>query len=193
MIKIKLERYAKDANSRDSKYSGKQSFVREAKLLARYKHPNLVTLIGHCKGEDTMLQPALIFEFMAGGSLEERVMARKQQQQQPLLTVAERLNVASDTARGLAFLHRGGDGCSPLVHQDIKPANILLGVRTNGDTQTLVAKLADFGLARLAPELVSDSVSHVSTQTAAGTLPYMPPEFVISRHVSTKTDSFAWA
>ena len=102
--------------------------------------------------------------------------------------------MASDAARGLAFLHGASGNNEPLVHQDVKPANILLGVSagTKAGEPTLVAKLSDFGLARLAPELARGSVTHISTQTVAGTLPYMPPEFVMSRRVSTKTDAFAF-
>ena len=82
----------------------------------------------------------------------------------------------------------------PLFASEGLVAEVLELKRASGDGRghVVVAKLADFGLARIAPELARDSVSHVSTQTVAGTLPYMPPEFVMSRRVSTKTDAFAF-
>ena len=49
-----------------------------------------------------------------------------------------------------------------------------------------MAKLADFGLARLEPDLARESVSHVSTQTRSGTPGYMAPELVIAGNVSPR-------
>ena len=95
-----------------------------------------------------------------------------------------RLNIASDVARGLTFLHTKAR--PPIVHQDIKTDNILLGF----EGPRLVAKLADFGTVRMDQAL--EKHSHVSTRTVVGTTPYMPPERYQEGHVSVKTDSFAF-
>lgn len=77
---------------------------------------------------------------------------------------AARVRILREIAKGLAFLH---DSCSPsIIHRDIKASNVLL----DGES---VARIADFGLARL----VEKERSHVSTQEAAGTVGYMAPEY----------------
>ena len=54
------------------------------------------------------------------------------------------------------------------------------------------AKLADFGLARIAPDLARESVSQINTDTRAGTPGYMAPELVMAGNVSARTDSFSF-
>lgn len=69
-----------------------------------------------------------------------------------------------DTA-GLEYLHHG---CKPpIIHRDVKSANILL-------SESLDAKIADFGLSKVFP---SDNQSHVET-TVMGTTGYLDPEYV---------------
>ena len=84
------------------------------------------------------------------------------------------------------FLHVAAD--PPIIHQDIKPDNILLAPAAAG--AGVVAKLADFGTARIAPKL--HHASHVSTRNVVGTSVYMPPEYIQSGRVSTKTDTYAF-
>jgi serine/threonine protein kinase len=124
-----------------------------------------------------------VYEFMPGGSLKDRLAPASAA---PPLTWQQRHIVASDTARGLEYLHVDAD--PPIIHQDIKSDNILLG-EYNGQ---LVAKIADFGAVRIAPSLLITNVSHYSAREVIGTKPYQPPEYVMSGHVSEKTDTFAF-
>lgn len=73
-----------------------------------------------------------------------------------ILDFARRLHIALGTARGILYLHTEAD--PPIFHRDIKASNILLDERYN-------AKVADFGLSKLAPipDLNGALQDHVST------------------------------
>lgn len=141
-------------------FQGFREFRAEMDTLARIQHPNLARLLGYCiAGFDRLL----IYEFLSGGSLDQR-LHDPDPDFFPPLTWSMRLRILRGVAAGLAFLH---EGCRPsIIHRDIKASNVLL----DGE---LVARIADFGLARL----VDSSRSHVSTQEAAGTVGYIAPEY----------------
>jgi serine/threonine protein kinase len=177
-------------------YSGFGSFALEAKVLGQHRHQNLVRLLGHCLDRAQPRQ-YLVFEFVGGGSLYERLGAECGA---PPLTWQQRFAIASDVARGLEYLHVEAD--PPIIHQDVKTENILLaeqpphggggngGGGTGGGGRRIVAKLCDFGAVRVAPDLLTGT--HVSALSVIGTRPYQPPEYVTMGHVSEKTDAFAF-
>eukprot|EP00936_MAST-01D_sp_MAST-1D-sp1_P001169 g1169.t1 len=204
---LKLERMQKDAEGGDGAFSGQAQFEMEAEVLGKYRHPNIVALLGTGTVRLTdggALNPCLVYEFMPGQSLNVRLRPEPGQTTAPYLTAPERLVVASDIARGLSFLH---SICRPpIIHQDIKSDNILLGPAGINGT-TVVAKIADFGTARMAPALgvgtgrqqgaqrsaaLMASATHHSTCHVVGTGPYMPPEYMQMGHVSPKTDTYAY-
>lgn len=84
--------------------------------------------------------PCLVYQLMKNGSLEDRLLVK--QKTQPL-TWIQRHQIAKGTARGLQYLHTIGK--KPLIHGDIKSANILLD-------KNFEPKIGDFGLAREGPE-----------------------------------------
>ncbi|PWZ33033.1 putative receptor-like protein kinase [Zea mays] len=91
-------------------------------------------------------------------------------------------DVATGTARGLEYLHRGCN--TPIVHFDIKPHNILLD-------QDFCPKISDFGLAKLCPNKASSAVSIVG---ARGTVGYIAPEVYSKQFgvVSSKSDVYSY-
>ncbi|MGE0711719.1 MAG: protein kinase [Planctomycetota bacterium] len=127
-------------------------FTREAEVLARLEHPNLVRVLAH--GRDGA-QAWLAMELIEGEPLDRRLKLRGP------LPAREAAALIRDLARGLAHAHARG-----VLHRDIKPGNVL--VRAS-DGQPL---LADFGLARRL------DVSQHLTQTGAvlGTPGYLAPE-----------------
>lgn len=72
------------------------------------------------------------------------------------LSFSMRLSLALGSARGILYLHSEAD--PPIFHRDIKASNILLDSK-------FLAKVADFGLSRLAPapDMEGDLPGHVST------------------------------
>ena len=161
---------------------GRSYVPAEAELLGRLRHPNIVALLGTVWVRAERL---FVCEFMDGASLKNRLDALPPA---AALTWRERHAIASDVARGLVFLHTVAD--PPVIHQDVKPANILLGAAPYGSGGCIVAKLADFGISRVVPELAATAAkSYVRTQHMAGTPIYMPQEAMsagrvkLNRHV----------
>ncbi|XP_024006054.1 probable LRR receptor-like serine/threonine-protein kinase At1g51820 isoform X4 [Eutrema salsugineum] len=152
---------------------GHKQFKAEVDLLLRVHHKNLVNLVGYCeKGKDL----ALVYEYMANGDLKELLSGKHDSS---VLRWEKRLKIALEAAQGLEYLHKG---CKPpIVHRDVKPANILLD-------QHLQAKLADFGLSR---SFSNDGESHVST-VVAGTLGYLDPEYYRTNWLTEKSDVYSF-
>src|SRR6266571_6667073 len=143
-----------------------ERFKREARAVAQLSHPNIVAVID--RGEDEGRQ-YIVFEYIDGENLKELVVRKGR------LSVRDALELALQTARGLAFAHEHG-----LVHRDVKPQNVLL----NGDGQ---AKVTDFGIAR------SLDVKHGMTQTGTvlGTSAYIAPEQAQGQRVDEHTDIYS--
>ncbi|XP_074574874.1 putative LRR receptor-like serine/threonine-protein kinase At2g28960 [Curcuma longa] len=96
----------------------------------------------------------------------------------PVLTWAQRLQIAYQTAQGLDYLHRGWN--RPIVHRDVKSSNILLGAK-------LEAKIADFGASSVCNENDNDE-----TIIVVGTYGYLDPEYYQTGHVSKASDVYSF-
>jgi serine/threonine protein kinase len=176
-------------------YAGEAGFRLELEVLSKYRHPHLVELIGYCVDKQLLKATKcnLVLEFMAEGSLLDRL---RPDHAAPALAAQERFDIAADVARGLHYLH--AEASPPLIHQDVKSDNVLLA-EIGG---RLVAKVADFGTARMAPQLAMNTTAcapgggggktHHSTMMIVGTRPYMPMEYIQMGRVSEKTDTFAY-
>ena len=86
-------------------------FEREAQAIASLSHPNICRLYDYGRADG---QPYMVFEHLPGGTLEDRLAARKP------LDDAETEGIAAEVAAGLAHAHDRG-----LIHRDLKPTNIV--------------------------------------------------------------------
>ncbi|XP_037454594.1 G-type lectin S-receptor-like serine/threonine-protein kinase At1g34300 [Triticum dicoccoides] len=158
----------------DTKTSEEQ-FMAEMGTIGRTHHINLVRLYGFCFDADSTR--ALVYEFMDHGSLDDYLSSARRDGGVSMPTVAA---VATGVARGLRYLH---EECQhKIVHQDIKPGNVLLG------GAALTPKLADFGLARL----VNRADTHVSLSHGGGTPGYAAPEVWLELRITEKCDVYSF-
>lgn len=142
-------------------------FNREGRAIALLRHPNIVTVYDYGEHEGT---PYMIEEYVAGGSLAQRLKEGKPSQETTL-------RVLRGMAAGLDYAHSKG-----IVHRDVKPLNVLLGP---DDTPVI----ADFGLAKVAqqPAMTASGV-------ATGTPAYMAPEQISDvGEIGPATDLYALA
>ncbi|KAL2630000.1 hypothetical protein R1flu_014686 [Riccia fluitans] len=152
-------------------------FYNEIELLSRCHHLNLVSLIGYCNDDEEQM---LVYEFMEGGTLHDNLSPKNPQP----LSFEQRLSIAIGSARGILYLHTEAN--PPVYHRDIKTANILLDDKK-------VAKVADFGLSRLAPvpDLEGIVMTHVST-VVKGTPGYLDPEYFLTHQLTNKSDVYSF-
>ncbi|KAK9733877.1 hypothetical protein RND81_04G098500 [Saponaria officinalis] len=150
-----------------------RDFWREAQILSRLHHPNVVAFYGVVPNE-TGGTLATVTEFMVNGSL-WNVLLKKDR----TLDHRRKLLIAMDAAFGMEYLHSKN-----IVHFDLKCDNLLVDMR---DLQRPICKVGDFGLSRIKRNtLVSGGVR--------GTLPWMAPELLngSSNKVSEKVDVFSF-
>ncbi|KAG6502363.1 putative leucine-rich repeat receptor-like serine/threonine-protein kinase At2g24130 isoform X1 [Zingiber officinale] len=161
-----------------------RSFKRECQVLKNIRHRNLMRIITACSLPDFK---ALVLPFMANGSLESHLYPKGEPSSR--LSLQERVNICSDVAEGLAYLHHHSP--AKVVHCDLKPSNILL----NDDMTALVS---DFGIARLvmtAEEGSAEAATATANSTANflhGSIGYVAPEYGYGRSASTKGDVYSF-
>lgn len=98
-----------------------KQFRNEVELLCKYKHENLLSLLGYsCDGPTY----CLIYEYICGGALKDRLQSSLKNPELFRLLWTDRLYIALGTAKAVAYLHNAYS--MPLIHRDIKSANILL-------------------------------------------------------------------
>ncbi|KAL8105795.1 receptor protein kinase TMK1-like [Apium graveolens] len=153
---------------------GLDEFKSEIAVLTKVRHRHLVALLGYCLDGNERL---LVFEYMPQGTLSSHLFHWKDEGLKPL-EWTKRLIIALDVARGVEYLH--GLAQQSFIHRDLKPSNILLG-------DDMRAKVADFGLVRLAPDGKASLVTRL-----AGTFGYLAPEYAVTGRVTTKIDVFSF-
>ncbi len=144
-----------------------QRFRREAEVLARLQHENIVHIYDVEEVEGSF---CIVMEFVAGPSLAD-VLARS-----GTLDEARTREIAMALAEGLEAAHRRG-----VIHRDLKPDNILF-------TPEGRPKITDFGIARIAGD---DAMSRTRTGILLGTPYYMSPEQAGGGEITGASDQYA--
>jgi serine/threonine-protein kinase len=140
----------------------------EALLLASLRHPSIVQIFDEGQHDDLCF---LVLEFIEGTSLLHEL------RRQHSLTVERALIIAHAVALALGAAHRSG-----VIHQDVKPSNIMLG--QHGEI-----KLIDFGIARTCQEEQERAASFEGPFW--GTPQYLAPEQAQGHRISPATDIYA--
>ncbi|GMI84039.1 HDS-associated RLK1 [Hibiscus trionum] len=162
--------------AQEGSLQGEREFLTEIQLLSRLHHRNLVSLIGYCDEEGEQM---LVYEFMPNGTLRDHLSAKSKEP----MSFAMRSKIALGSAKGILYLHTEAD--PPIFHRDIKASNILLDSK-------FTAKVADFGLSRLAPvpDVEGAVPAHVST-VVKGTPGYLDPEYFLTHKLTDKSDVYS--
>ncbi|BAU02753.1 hypothetical protein VIGAN_11232700 [Vigna angularis var. angularis] len=155
----------------ENNYRRVAQFMNEIRILTGIAHPNLVKLYGCTSRHSREL--LLVYEYIPNGTVADHLHG--QRSKPGTLPWHIRMNIAVETASALKFLH-----LRDIIHRDVKTNNILL------DSNFRV-KVADFGLSRLFPELVT----HVST-APQGTPGYVDPEYHECYQLTNKSDVYSF-
>ncbi len=140
-------------------------FLRELRFLLQLSHPNIVT----CKAlEHSHKGRYLVMDYCEGGTL------RNWMDRQEKLPLALSIKLVKDVLRGLEHANSRG-----IIHRDLKPENILLTLKSKG----WVARISDFGIARLIQEMQEGSDN-------TGSPAYMAPERFYGQY-SLRSDIYA--
>src|SRR5690349_20092658 len=150
-------------------------FKREAEIASRLAHPNIVGVMDYNVTPDGT--PYVVLDYLEGASLS----AHLKDGPLPLDRIQ---SIVRQVGSALAAAHREG-----IVHRDLKPQNIFLVPSESDGRAVDVAKVLDFGIAKIRG---SDTVK-TQDSTLLGTPQYMAPEQATGQHdkVDERTDLFA--
>jgi len=162
---VKLERWVALKFLKSDLQAGdeeKQRFIHEARAASALDHQNICTI--YEIGETASGRMFIAMAYYDGGSLKDKISHES-------IGLKDCIALTIQIAQGLAKAHERG-----IIHRDFKPGNVML-------TSDGVAKIVDFGLAKLA-----DAQRLTPTGTTLGTPAYMSPEQARMIDVDLRTD-----
>src|SRR6476469_7787462 len=151
--------------------AARRRFQREAQTASSLNHPHIVTVYD---ADEWEARQYLVTEYVDGGTLKDWGKAEER-------SWRDIVELLVGVADALATAHAAG-----ILHRDIKPDNVLI-------TKSGYAKLADFGLAKLADDLVQGDATRTLTEgrtrpgLIVGTVAYMSPEQASGRQVDARS------
>jgi serine/threonine-protein kinase len=164
-LKVMTQYFARDSE-------GRERFLREARIAAAIKHPNVVNIfdVGVCQGI-----PYLVMELLEGEDLEKVLLSKG------ALDESTIIDLVVPVVAGLVAVHDAG-----IVHRDLKPGNIFLA---RGRNDEIEPKLLDFGISK------ASGNDHMRLTAANGSLMgtpfYMAPEAVQGAEMTPLSDQYA--
>jgi eukaryotic-like serine/threonine-protein kinase len=164
-LKVMTQYFARDSE-------GRERFLREARIAAAIKHPNVVNIfdVGVCQGI-----PYLVMELLEGEDLEKVLLSKG------TLDESTIIDLVVPVVAGLVAVHDAG-----IVHRDLKPGNIFLA---RGRNDEIEPKLLDFGISK------ASGKDHMRLTAANGSLMgtpfYMAPEAVQGAEMTPLSDQYA--
>uniref|UniRef100_A0A914HDK8 dual-specificity kinase n=1 Tax=Globodera rostochiensis TaxID=31243 RepID=A0A914HDK8_GLORO len=166
----------------------------EVKMLNELaSHPNILQFKGLCVAQTSgHWQLNLLVEFCDGGTLQQAILGKSEQQQQPPVPMPwhQIAHIARDISDAMAYMHGKG-----FFHRDLTSMNVLLKSSTSASTSSggtcamppnAKAVVADFGLATRIPVDASVRLQQV------GTTDWKAPEVLSEQFYNEKSDLFSF-
>lgn len=158
-------KFLKEEHAKDREFV--ERFEAEARAAAGIAHSNIVSVYDFGESDG---RKYIVMEYVEGITLKEYIAHHG------ALTWREAASVAGQICSGLACAHKNG-----IIHRDIKPQNIIL-------TQTGVAKIGDFGIARIASR---NTIVKADSRSIIGSAHYFSPEQAVGGDVDKTTDIYS--
>ncbi|NIP38360.1 MAG: protein kinase [Candidatus Dadabacteria bacterium] len=146
--------------------SNRQRFIKEAKIQAKFTHPNVVNIFNFVEEGDDVF---IVMEYVDGQTLDQKL------KKEGTISEDEAINISIPVLEALEFMHSNG-----VVHRDIKPSNIMI-------TNTRLVKVTDFGIAKIVDEKTQQTKTGM-----VGSLYYISPEQILGEKTSAATDVYSF-